>query len=60
MGTQKILFEDEPPDWYIGESGEFHESGREEEKVGDCILVKRPEGLPKVCVRAPELTEVRV
>lgn len=50
MATQKILFEDEPLDWYIGESGEFHKSGREEAKVGDCILVKYPERLPKAYV----------
>lgn len=56
MATKKILFEEEPLDWYIDESGEFHKSGRKEANVGDCIFVKYLEGLPKVCVRGPELT----
>lgn len=63
MGAKGILFEDEPPDWFIDEEGGFQERGRADEggKVKDCIHVQHPKGLPKVLVpRLPKLVSIRV
>lgn len=63
MGVMDILFEDEPPDWFIDEEGRFHERGRQQEggKVKDCIHVQRPKGLPRVLVpRVPNLVSIQM
>ena len=40
MGTEGLLIEDEPKDWYIEENGAFCERGRAEAQVEDCICVQ--------------------
>jgi hypothetical protein len=40
MGGDNLLIEDEPEDWYVDETGVFHEHGQEKANVQDVIYVQ--------------------